>query len=366
MADTLQFTKEDFIALGIDKDLVDYIYQEVPNQSSIIEKIISIGQQLETLIRKYVEVRSVKTNKYGSFGDIKIGNSDAYVKQIMQMGAIYIFEVRHFLLNDEIEFSIGGLYTDKESGQTSLAEKRLSQREMLQSIRASLSSKAVVLQGSLENFTSYEVEKNNILIQLWNQVLEATDVSDFTYTKGITTKCLLPGKRTRFYQNPNADQQVWLRFVGKSHRIMTYYLKNGQANFFNKGWLYEWFRSYTITEEHINNLQNSLARGSVEPMMEKMDSVAGYKGGDYSLGDNKGSVQAKYGNDQIISFTSILRVIFEINEILLLYKDQNLQNLEKMAKQLFDLFTDSTTQKSLTLGVDKTIERILSVIKTKN
>lgn len=365
MADTLQFTKQDFIELGIDQALVNYIYEQVPVQSSIIDRIVIIGKQLESLIRQYVEIRTLKTNRYGSFGDIKVGNSDAYVKQFMQMGAAYIFEVRHFLLDDEIEFSIGGLYSDKEGGTVALAEKRLSQREMLQSIRASLSSKAIVLEGSLERFASIDVERNGLLVQMWNQILEAADVSDFTYTKGITTRCLLPGKKTRFYQNPNADQQVWLRFVGKSHRIMTYYLKNGEANFFNKGWLYEWFRAYVITEEHINNLQNSLAHGSIEPIMGKIDNVAGYKGGDYSLGDKAGSVQAKYGNDQIISFTSILRVIFEINEILTLYKTKNPQDLETMAKRLFNLFTDPSTEQSLSLGVDQTIERILQIIKTK-
>lgn len=364
MADFLQFTKQDFIELGIDQALVDYIYQQIPVQSSIIDRIIVIGKQLENLIRQYVEIRTLKTNQYGSFGDIKVGNSDAYVKQFMQMGAIYIFEVRHFLLDDEIIFSVGGLYSDKNGGTAKLAEKRLSQREMLQSIRASLSSKAIVLEGSLEKFVPENVEKNSLLIQMWNQILEATDVSDFTYTRGITTRCLLPGKKTRFYQNPNADQQVWLRFVGKSHRIITYYLKNGEVNFFNKGWLYEWFRAYTITEEHINNLQNSLAHGSIEPIIRKMDSVAGYKGGDYSLGNRVGSVQAKYGNDQIISFTSILRVIFEINEILELYKTKNPQDLEMMAKRLFDLFTDPSTEQSLSLGVDQTIDRILQIIKT--
>lgn len=350
--------------MGIRKDLIDIIYQEIPEQLSEIDRIISIGIKLEELVKKFINIKILKNNKI-SFQNFKFldQNNKDFTNEIMLMGTIYIFELRNFLLKDEIYFSIGGLYEDKDTGNTVLAEKFLSQKEMLQSIRSSLSSKAVILQGHLENFKSQDIIQNSTLIQMWNQILNLTDISDFKYYKGISTKCLIPGKRTRFYQNPNADDSVWLRFVGKSHRIITYYLKsNGEVSFFNKGWLYEWFKSFVLTQQHINNLQNSLSKGSIEPIVQKMDSVAGYKGGDYSLGNQLGSVQAKYGNDQIISFTSILRVLFEINEILQLYKTQEPQDLEKMANQLFDLFTDKSTEESLSLGVNQTKEYILNIL----
>lgn len=368
MDENIVFSKQDFYDLGIDKDLIDEVFKEIPIQGTKIQQIKQIGINLENLIKQYIDFKTIdikKTNtRRYSFQSLNNKNDRLYVDQILKMSTAFIFELRYFLLADEIIFSIGGLYKD-ESQTTFLAEKRLNQREMLKNIRASLSSKAMVLSGSLENFKSDDVRKESNIVKMWNQVLEMTDTSDFKYNSSSPYKIFnTNNKNRRFYQNPNADKSVWLRYVTKAHNQLNYYLLSDGMSFFNNGWLYEWFQSYTVTQEHIDNLANSLNKGSVKPIISRMDSVAGYKGGDYKAANGR-SIQAKYGNDQIISFTSILQVIFDINTILSNYESENSSNLENMAQQLFDLFTDESTLSSLSLGVNKTKEHLLAILQNK-
>ena len=53
--------------------------------------------------------------------------------------------------------------------------------------------------------------------------------------------------------------------------------------FFNEGWLYEWFLNFTKTQEHVEQLLNSINTDTpLWPLMNasKLDNIPGYKGGD--------------------------------------------------------------------------------------
>ena len=68
-------------------------------------------------------------------------------------------------------------------------------------------------------------------------------------------------RKKYFYQKPTPDTNVYLRYIGgKKRQKLSYYLKSNDLNFFNAGWLYEWFMEYVTTEEHIKTLKNSLKK----------------------------------------------------------------------------------------------------------
>ena len=362
-------SKELLISLGIPEQIAASFEDGLQGQNTQIDRIYQIGQGLQRQLEIYIKMGVAKRTKWTLDNAMKYsglaGDQDQSTA-ILKLATIFIFELRSFLLNDEIVFQLGGTYTD-EDNNTVLAEKLLGQREMLKGLRASLSGEAMVLQGELERFSASDKINNSMLNKMWKQVLQATDVSEYQGSgkvAGANKKRILDNKKVFFYQNSNVDLNVWFRFAGKYHQLLTYYARGqNDVSFFNKGWLYEWFKAYTVDPENVYVLQNAFATSKtpLDQMIGQMDNVPGYKGGDYSLGHGKGSAQAKYGNDKIISFTNVLQVIYKINSILQEWKKQN--DPQIAADELFNLFTDSTTVDTLQLGIEGTKDRILKILE---
>lgn len=365
-------SKELLISLGIPEQIAQQFEDSLKNQNTQIERIYQIGQQLQKQLELYIKIGITRRTEWTLDNAKKYSGLAGDQEQsftILKLATIFIFELRSFLLKDEIVFQLGGTYIDENNNFT-LAEKLLKQREMLAGLRGSLSQAAMVLQGELERFSENDKIDNSMLAKMWKQVLSATDVSEYQGSgkvAGANKKRILSNKKVFFYQNSNVDLNVWFRFAGKHHLLLTYYARGqNDVSFFNKGWLYEWFKAYTVNPENVYVLQNAFATSKtpLDQMIGQMDNVPGYKGGDYSLGHGKGSAQAKYGNDKIISFTNILQVIYKINSILLKWQETN--DSKEAAEELFDLFTDSTTIDTLQLGMEGTKDRILKILDGKN
>jgi hypothetical protein len=74
-------------------------------------------------------------------------------------------------------------------------------------------------------------------------------------------------------------------------------------------------------------------------------------------------MQAKYGNLRIISFTSIITVIKNLSTILSQYIEAtSIEEKEKQAYKLVELFTDSTNMTIINEGYDKKVQEVLRVL----
>lgn len=359
MADGIQFTKADLEGLGLRKDIVDAVFEGIQPQQKEIDRIYQIGLNLEQLISYYV-----KTNqKTGGYSKVKYSteNNRERVQNIMFIGTQFIFELRSFLLDDEIQFWLGGEYVD-DNGVSQLAEKRLKQDQMLKDIRASLSSKAMLLKGELDNFKANEVllQQHSVdLNAIWQDLLEASDTMDFSYTKGRQPDLIMNNRS--YYQNPNRDTNMYVKYSTAKHIASQYYLLDGALEYFNTGWLWEWVRGLSLIEERITQIEQQIFDNPhpIALVFQGRDSIAGIKGGDFVIGPGRGSAQAKYGNHQIITFTSIISIIKQINAILIRFKASFPNETTKYAQQLYDLFIDESLASSLTMNANATIERML-------
>ena len=126
--------------------------------------------------------------------------------------------------------------------------------------------------------------------------------------------------------------------------------------YFIAGLLYEWYMEYITSSEYAEEkLQKQLQNHTIGVLIQPVDRVEGYKGGDYIDQITMSQVQAKFGNKKMISFVSIKTVYDEISIILsqLLSQEKNIQEIEKKVEELF-------TDPSIISGLNKDYSTIIS------
>lgn len=287
-------------------------------------------------------------------------------KQVMMVGGMVIFKLRQFLLQESIIFSLGA--TDEYG---SLYERQLTQDQLFQKIgnsqrmamRSSLSSHALMLSRSLETFNQNTISDFTQVgqLNLWPKILKLAFEGPGIKGKGddeITSK-------PEYYQKDSLDKNVYIRYSEGKRQLRLHYYGKKEKQFFNKGWLYEWYMEYiSQSPEHELMLLNSLQRGSIAPLFENktMESIEGYRGGDYATAQGQ-QVQAKYQNQQIITFTSILSVIQQIKAALTIW--QGNADIEGLSQAFVNLFTsDDASLNKLNKDYNAIVEqRLLSLLK---
>lgn len=325
-------------------------------KKSIATVIKTQGQTLQGLYQivdillKQIKLVMLQTSNKGSYTYSYKHIRQNTFRDIMVTGAMLIFKLRQFLLNEEIVFSLGATNEHKQ-----LFERQVHQDELFntpKAIRGSLSQQAVVLNGMLEHFnTEFFTQVGEA--EIWPQIEE---LAFGRYTKDDKKEV----NEVDYYQKSNRDQNVYVRFRGKSKSPYYYYNKNNYMQFYNRGWLYEWYMEFLQDENNIKTLKQHLQKGSFEPIIKKMDAVPGYKGGDYKSSSGI-QMQAKMQNKQIISFVSINKVLNEIKTSLgLLLSSQN--NMDEAAAKFINLFTeDSNSINSLNTSLRKTVQSRLHI-----
>lgn len=282
-------------------------------------------------------------------------------RQITTIGALVIFKLRQFLLQESIIFSLGA--TDE---QGTLFERQISQDQLFQkngnnrnNLRSSLSSKAIVLSKSLERYNTQDFEKVGNL-NLWPSILQLAFEGPRIKDSGDD----IDTEKPYYYQKDSADKQVYVRYTEGKRRILQYYYGKNEMIYFNRGWLYEWYMEYLAQgPEREQELQNSIKHQSISPIIKKMDAIPGYKGGDFITAEGQ-QMQAKYYNQQIITYTSIINVLKDIQNILSEW--QKNKDITKMSEDFINLFTDENTAVDrLNQTYNKIVnDQLLSLLKT--
>lgn len=302
------------------------IFNEAKDQISSLDSLIKIVFNLQKTMELVIieEVSKNKNYTYYRYNYKKLRKNN--FQQVMSIGALLVYKIREFLLDEQIYFSLGA--TD-ENGK--LFEKQISQEELFnqKNIISSLDRHAVLFRDNLEHIESQEVGSLN----QWPEILQ---LAFNGYGEGAR---VIEKNNDKYYGKSEADTDVYIRWTGGKKRIRNYYYSK-ELKYFNRGWLYEWYMEYINSSNQAEEkLQNSLINGSLSPLFygKKMDAIPGTKGGDYEDKIHNKQVQAKYGNKKIISYYSILQNIKKIFNILVVLKAS--YNIESAAEKFSQLFT---------------------------
>lgn len=350
-------TKEDLKTLGLSKYVQDLIFEGVNIEQLSIEDLFKLIDNLTKILTSVMKMKDGSRTYSYSYNIVRKNT----FKQVILVGGFLVFRLRQFLLQETIFYSLG--VTD-ENGQ--LFHRQMSQDELWSAVtnrnalalRGSLSSKAILLSKSLEQLNENDFKQVGNL-NLWPQILKLAfggpavkDSSDPSYGK--------------YYQKDSNDNNVYVRYTeGRKKAKRNYYYKKGQQFlFYNQGWLYEWYLTYiNLAEENEEKLKKSIEKHSIEPIIYGMDNIAGITAGDFV--DIQGrQVQAKFHNQQIISFNNILNLLLDIKNLLLDFM-KNPKDSKNMAEQFTSLFTtDDQSLNRLNSTYNKIVEeQLLSLLK---
>ena len=319
---------------------------------------------IDTLERiKVIEQGKLKYNS----DDLIIEGTDSAFLQFMIFGAELVYKIRSMLLQEDIDYYLGG-YTDDGA----LAEKKVEQSEILKNLTANLKEGEILLKSEMEKFE----DSNKIaahLNNLWIQVQTLADYSNVSSKTSPPPEEIPATRNTQngnketyfklYYQKTSYDTNVYIRYRGgqeNTEKDGYYKLQSGKYSFFNQGWLYEWFREYVSQQGGYTRLKNSLEQNSLSVMMKKIDNAPGYTGGDFVVG--KKQIQAKFGNLKIISFNSIAKVLITLKENLEIYNSVEKSCKEESVNKIVRLFTQSNTEKinrSYTRRVDSVLNETI-------
>lgn len=315
----------------------------------------------EEYILTMTPLQQIKSLCYAFQSALKNPNADQ--QQVYLLGAQIVFQLRSYLLQEEIYFSIGATSPDGQQ----LSSKMMAQDEIFKYLQANLRSRSIELNSAIESFDSNNVSD---LSYLWSKVVNA---ATFDWDEGYSEKKMYTTSRRAkryVYRKPNPDLNVWVRYYTRQKkRYLTHYYDKGNFDLvaYNHGWLYEWFQEYMQDRQNALALQAAFAT-SATPLEDLMsgvsrENIAGFKGGDYidALGRQ---VQAKLGNKRIISFKSIETVINNILSIIQFYETnvKSASNAQQMAQKFANLFTDTRT---LNQSYDTIVDSILSQLNFK-
>lgn len=287
---------------------------------------------------------------------LNIASTDSAQQKLgYKLGMMVVFSLREFLLQESLIFSIGATSPSSKNAllnantPVKLSIKEITLKDMFINTFANLKSKSIELSYELEKF-----DENNLsdLSNLWNNIVNAASFewekgSNYNKKQYITSR----GKTTWIYQKPDIDSNVYVRYYERQKRkYLTFYYKNSDKyTNYNAGWLYEWMLEYiNEREENLTNLLDNFNSHNMTPLENMMsgkykENIEGYKGGDFKI--DAMQVQAKLGNRRIITFTSINKVLKNIQSIISEYQininNSNAKN--NMANKFLALFTHEDT-----------------------
>lgn len=332
-------TKEDLNNLNISNSVQTMILEGVTTEQSSIESLRQIVSNLKNLIEKVMKTSTSSKKRSYTYSYAELRKNT--FRQITLVGALVVFRLREFLLQEQIIFSLGvtdsyGQLYERQISQDELFDKVVPGGKRLK-VRSSLSEHAILLSKSLETFKVNENYQQVGELNLWPSILKLAFDGPRIAKSGDDKK----EGDTDYYQKDSADKNVYVRYSeGKKQILSYYYLKNGYFQYYNQGWLYEWYMEYLSSSAEAEKiLQGFINKQSIEPIISKMDKLEVYKGGDYVSLKNQ-QMQAKYSNQQMISYVSILKVLKEIDDILSKWNENC--SIKDMSEEFVKLFTNDT------------------------
>lgn len=372
MADQLSFSSQEFMNSFIDDLKKSYNELEQIEKNSgqvdataLLQLINSFLEMLKQIV--IIEGHQLKYNKE----DLVVSNKSQAFLQLMTFGAQLVYRIRTLLLKEDIDYYIGG----QDPSGNQLYQKHVPQSTILSALNANLSAGAVLLDAEIEKIENLNKVAQHINF-LWQQVQYLSDVSIFD-NKSAAKDILLysysfvdkSGKNRNvyrhYYQKPSDDTRVFIRYQNQRTKKdkLSYYDIDGKMSFFNQGWLYEWFSEYLNQEHGYTNLFSSLIEDkSLSVMMKKTDTVAGYKGGDFTIG--KQQIQAKFGNLRVISFKSIITVLTSLQDNLKAYiMATSEEEKDKAISQVAQIFAADNIEQLNKAGTKVILDNVRNALK---
>lgn len=269
-------------------------------------------------------------------------------QNVYKVGAVFLYQLRSFLTQDEIIFNIGHYYKD-EYGTQQLGNKFVEQNEIfdIKSLKGKITKAGFVIDKNLINVGTSNIitkNQNNLIKQVFYYA--KAEYND-TNSMEIITKS--NGHEHKAYHNKRADVDALIMLSGTKRRITYYYLLNtGETMQYNNGWLYEWTNSYIAAYGSVA-LQNSMIN-PLTPLNDLMnnssrDNIQGIKGGDYKgkVNGRQRQIQAKLDNSKIISLINIYNSVTEIGDAInnfgIIYKSRGFQ--KNLSSKFASMFTSS-------------------------
>lgn len=341
---------EDIRAILEHLKITDIDLDEVRNSISLIDKLQSLCKLYKSLLDTSLDKK--------------------YEKAAYAIGANIIFNFRKLLMDKDITLLIGAVSKDDNSkNYLKILEAPLT-KVLLNPEHYTINSKGLELVARFENYNTMNKLKNEdisvanddrMASAVWKKIVKAQeltggyktefDTQDVANRREITRTYFESDEKVKvdrkymIYRRNKHDQNVWyahkhLKRKGEpqrgrpDHYVKYYHLGGNRYAFFNEGWLWEWFM-----KQWKNPIDKQILKQTDNPLrtiIGRVDSIEGYKGGDFRSGTVKCyDYQAKYGNKKIITNKAIEEVMNEMIDLLTIYKNDYSSAFGKKLARLF-------------------------------
>lgn len=282
------------------------------------EKYVSGAQAIKALCSIVVNRLNFNsiTNKLNIAGKTRSNTFSA--EELMSYGTKLIYLLRTYFTGEEISFLINA-----KSSETGQSESYLVPQSVVLQNLSKVKGWAIGLQYDLLQDAFTQANEFSSMIQKiqrkneWNRVLQ---LSEFLYKSEDVHKIAFKTKKGKVhwaYQNQKKDNQIYAYYAGE---WPVYYYNLGDGNsqkdfqYFNKGWLWEWYNSILLgaSEEKYFATTLALQNDSIAPIIQPLDNTAGTRAGDFMTAYNA-QIQAKYNNQKIISYNNIKTLLYQLN-----------------------------------------------------
>lgn len=302
------------------------ISQYQSKQNGTIDLILNLCTAFTNHIN--LELAEIYTNKYGTKSASVTKKNNKYTwAQLNSYAARIIYLIRYLLHEEGISFLMG-----VSNGKTT-KQALISQFEIMTHMekvgRDAIGVKIAQLNTALQTIPNKEQSNNRI--NQWQLVEHLGTVERYNNLQEKEIEA------HKVYQSAREDNQVWVKFSGK-RKSRTYYYdlgNNGNVEnfiFYNIGWLYQWYNAILKgdNDNKYNMMIAALQQNSIAPIIGQQENIAGTKMGDFVDAQQR-QIQAKYNNEQIISYNNIKVIMIELTQTLLAWKNSNFSN-EKQVK----------------------------------
>lgn len=338
--------------------------QRILNQSDLqsnAQTILNLCEVFANKIQGSVQKRKKNTQKLRFIR--KSTNIDSQMEtQVYIFGGQLVYTLRKFFTEEDLKFHIGIVNNGRYE-----KDIFLSQREVVRHFGRGGSDKEhyIGLIGDMERYLAKLQEQNKSymsqsLVNKWKQIEELAEVRYGDLAKPYNQhqvelkKNKKTGRAIYAYQKNKADMKVYLSFTRTNNsrkavvvRGKYYDISNGAAShleYFNNGWLWQWYSHLTnsASPDFIQRVHTNIDQGDLSLLFGTRDNVPGVNEGDYKNAQGQ-QVQAKYNNEQIITYNSIFQIIQSIT----FYLKRYISEIQNAPKDLVQYCKDTFLPTSL-------------------
>lgn len=311
------------------------IAQYQNKENGTIDLILNLCQAFTNHVN--MELAQISYNKYGTKSANVIKKDNKYTWAQLNVYAARIIYLTRFLLHEEGISFLMGVSNGKTTKQALISQFEI-MTHMEKVSRTAIGVKIAQLDTALQTMPA--IEQSNNRINQWGLVERLGTVERYNNLKEKEIEA------HKIYQSAREDNQVWVKFSGKRRARTYYYDLNNSGNeddfiFYNVGWLYQWYNA--ILKGDNDNKYNAVVAGlqqnTISPIIGEQENIAGTKTGDFMDAQQR-QIQAKYNNEQIISYNNIKVIMVELTQALLAWKNSNysIEEQQKLQKVLQEHF----------------------------